>query len=182
MSLSKKLFTGFAAFIAAGTFAVAGSAQTTEEKSVEKTEKHERRGMRHGEGFGKGEHRGKFGRGMRGLRGIELTEEQKTAIKAIHDANRPDEATREEMKTIMQARRGGTITPEQTERAKQLRAQAREKHEGVQLQIQNILTPAQRQQIETKKAEMKQRREQMREQRQLRQQGAPKTVTEKPID
>jgi protein CpxP len=182
MSLTKKLFIGFAAFIAAGTFAVAGSAQTTEEKSVEKTEKHERRGMRR-EGFGKGEHGGKFGRGMRGLRGIELSEEQKTAIKAIHDANRPDEATRAEMKTIMQARREGTITPEQTERAKQLRAQVREKAEGIHLQIQNILTPEQRQQIETKKAEMKQRREEMRQQRELRrQQATPKTDTEKPID
>ena len=180
MSLSKKLFTGFAAFIAAGTFAVAGSGQTTEEKSVEKTEKHERRGMRRGEGFGKGEHGGKFGghRMMRGLRGIELSEEQKTAIKAIYDANRPDEAIREEMKTIMQARRAGTITPEQTERAKQLRSQSREKGEAVRLQIEGILTPEQRTQIETKKAEMKQRREE----RQLRrQQVQPKTGTEKPI-
>lgn len=179
MSLSKKLFTGFAAFIAAGTFAVAGSAQTTEEKSVEKTEKHERRGMRRGDGFGKGERGHKGMRGMRGIRGIELSEDQKTAIKAIREANRPDEAIREEMKTLKLARRAGTITPEQTERAKQLRSQSREKGEAVRLQIEAILTPEQRQQIETKKAEMKQRREQRREQRQ---QGAPKTVTEKPID
>lgn len=179
MSLSKKLFTGFAAFIAAGTFAVAGSAQTTDDKSVHKTEKHERRGMGRGEGFGK---RGGGHRGMGGLRGIELTDEQKTAIKAIHEANRPDEAIREELKTIMLARRSGTITPEQTERAKQLRSQSKEKAQSVKLQIDNVLTPEQRQQIETKKAEMKQRREQMREQRQLRKQGAPKTVTEKPID
>jgi protein CpxP len=179
MSLSKKLFTGFAAFIAAGTFAVAGSAQTTEDKSVQKTEKHDRRGMGRGEGFGK---RGVGHRGMGGLRGIELSEEQKTAIKAIHEANRPDEATREEMKTIMAARRAGTITPEQTERAKQLRSQAKAKHEGVQLQIQNVLTPEQRQQIETRKTEMKQRREERRQQRELRRQQTPKTDTEKPID
>lgn len=182
MSLSKKLFTGFAAFIAAGTFAVAGSAQTTEEKSVEKTEKHERRGMRRGDGFGKGERGHKGMRGMRGLRGIELSEGQKTAIKAIREANRPDEAIREEMKTLKLARQAGTITPEQIERAKQLRSQFREKGEAVRLQIEAVLTPEQRQQIETKKAEMKQRREQMREQRQLRKQATPKTVTEKPID
>lgn len=174
MSLSKKLFTGFAAFIAAGTFAVAGSAQTTEEKSVEKTEKHERRGM-------KREHGRKFGRGMRGLHGIELTDEQKTAIKAIHEANRLDEATRAEWETLKQARRAGSLTPEQTERAKQLRSQAKEKHEAVKLQIQNILTSEQRQQIETKKAEMKQRREERRQQRELRRQQTPKTDAEKPI-
>lgn len=180
MSLTKKLFTGFAAFIAAGTFAVAGSAQTTGEKSkdgVEKSEKQERRGMRRGDGFGKGERGHKGMRGMRGLRGIELSEEQKTAIKAIHDANRPDEATREELKTIMQARRAGTITPEQTERAKLLRTQAREKHEGVRLQIEGILTPEQRTQLETKKAEMKQRREERRQQRELRQQATPKPIS-----
>jgi P pilus assembly/Cpx signaling pathway, periplasmic inhibitor/zinc-resistance associated protein len=185
MSLSKKLFTGFAAFIAAGTFAVAGSAQTTEKPvdGVEKSEKQDRRGMRRGEGFGKGMRGGKGGhRGMGGLRGIELSDEQKTAMKAIRDANRPDEATREELKTIMQARRAGTITPEQTERAKQLRAQSKEKAQAIKLQMDAILTPEQRQQIETKKVEMKQRREQMREQRQLRREGAQKTTTEKPID
>lgn len=174
MSLSKKLFTGFAAFIAAGTFAVMGSAQTTEEKSVEKTEKHERRGM-------KREHGRKFDRGMRGLHGIELTDEQKTAIKAIHEANRLDEATLEELKALSQARRAGTLTPEQTERAKQLRAQSREKHEAVRLQIENILTPEQRTQLETKKQEMKLQREERRKQRELRRQQTPKTDAEKPI-
>ncbi len=179
MSLSKKLFTGFAAFIAAGTFAVASFAQSTETptEGVNKAEKLERKG------YSKGKHGDKYGRGMRGLHGIELSEEQKTAIKAIHDANRPDEATRAELKTIMQARQNGTLTPEQTERAKQLRVQSREKAEGVQLQIQNILTPEQRTQLETKKQEMKQQRDERRKQREiLRQQAPPKTDTEKPID
>lgn len=182
MSLKSKLFTGIVAVFAAGTFSITSSAQTTGETpkdGINKTEKGEGRGYkRGGDGFGKGIRGGKGGglRGMRGLRGIELTEEQKTALKAIREANRPDDATREEMKTIMQARRAGTITAEQTERVKELRAQRQEKAQSIKAQIDAILTPEQKQQIETKKAEMKQRREQMREQRQLRrQQAAPKS-------
>ncbi len=185
MSLRSKLFTGIVAVFAAGAFSITSSAQTTVETpkdGVNKTDKREGRGYkRGGDGFGKGMRGGKGGGhrrmgGMRGLRGIELTEEQKTAIKAIREANRPDDSTREEMKTIMQARRAGAITPEQTQRAEQLRAQRQEKAQSIKAQIDAILTPEQKQQIETKKVEMKQRREEMREQRQLRrEQTAPKT-------
>ena len=181
MALRKKLFTGMVALVAAGVFASAGAAQTTEEKSVDSTKKHEGRGMRHRDGFRKGEGRG-FGYGIRGLRGIQLTDEQKTAIKAVHDANQPDAAVREEMRTIMQARRAGTITAEQTERAKQLHADARQKREMIELQIQNILTPEQRQQIETSKAEMKKRREERRQQRELRRTQQKTETTEKPAN
>ncbi len=181
MSLKSKLFTGIVTVFAAGAFSVTSSAQTTGETpkdGVNKSEKREGRGYkRGGDGFGKGKGmRGGKGGGMRGLRGIDLTEEQKTAMKAIREANRPDDTTREEMKSIMQARRAGTITPEQTQRAEQLRAQRQEKAQSIKLQIDNILTPEQRQQIEANKAEMKERRQQMKEQRQLRrQQAAPKT-------
>lgn len=188
MSLKSKLFTGIVAVFAAGAFSVNSSAQTTGETpkdGVNKTEIGEGRGYkRGGDGFGKGMRGGKGGGhrgmggmgGMRGLRGIELTEEQKTAMKAIREANRPDDAVREEMKTIMQARRAGTITPEQTQRAEQLRAQRQERAQSIKAQIDAILTPEQKQQIEAKKAEMKERRQQMKEQRQLRrQQAAPKT-------
>ena len=187
MSLRSKLFTGIVAVFAAGAFTVTSSAQTTGETpkdGVNKTEKREGRAYkRGGDGFGRhkgmrdgkrGGHRGMGG--MRGFRGIELTDEQKTAMKAIRESNRPDDATREEMKTIMQARRAGTITSEQTARVKELRAQRQDKAQSIKLQIDAILTPEQKQQIETKKAEMKQRREQMKEQRQLRRQkSAPKT-------
>ena len=60
----------------------------------------------------------------------------------------------------MQAKRAGTITPEQQARMEQLHTQARQKAEMVKLQIQGVLTPEQRQQIETKKQEMRQRMEQ----------------------
>jgi protein CpxP len=179
MSLKTKLFTGVTAVFAAGAFAVAGSAQTTETPKADgtKAEKLERKGYKRG-GEGKGMHGGKMGRmggGMHGLRGIELTEDQKTAIKAIREANKPDPSIREEMKTIMQARRAGTITEDQKLRAQALREQMKQRAEGIQLQIQNVLTPEQRQQIETNKLEREKRMQERREQRQLRRQGAQKT-------
>ncbi len=169
-----------------GGVAVSASAQTTEAapKAEGKTyNKAEKRGGKRG--FGKGMRGGKFGRGgFGGLRGVELSEEQKVTIKAIRDANRPNEAVREEMRSVMQARRGGTITPEQTQRAQQLREQAKQNHEIVRTQIEAVLTPEQRQQIETKRQEMGQRMEQRRgqfeqrrQERQLKKEG-----TEKPID
>lgn len=179
MSLKTRLFTGLTAVVAAGAFAVTGSAQTAPETKTDegkKMERHEGRRFRHDgmqRGKGRGMRRGGFRMG--GLRGIELTEEQKTAIKAIRIANKPDEAVRAELKAIKEARRAGTITPEQTERRKALREQAKARHEAVRLQIENLLTPEQRQQIETRKQEMQKHRE---ERRLLRQQK--RTEGEKP--
>lgn len=180
MSIRKLMLSTAGAIVLVGGVAVSASAQNTEAapKAEGKTyNKAEKRGGKRG--FGKGM-RGGFG----GFRGIELSEEQKVTIKAIRDANRPNEAVREEMKSIMQARRAGTITPEQTQRAQQLREQARQNHEIVRTQIEAVLTPEQRQQIETKRQEMRQRMEQRRgqfeqrrQERQLKKEGA-----EKPID
>ncbi|MEO7674704.1 MAG: hypothetical protein ABIU09_11590, partial [Pyrinomonadaceae bacterium] len=83
----------------------------------------------------------------------------------------------QELKTLKQAKRDGTITAEQQERAKALRSHAREKGEAVRLQIEGILTPQQRQQLETRKQEMRQK---MQERRQMRQ--ARPTTPEKTND
>jgi Spy/CpxP family protein refolding chaperone len=129
----------------------------------------------HRKGFGgPGEHRkgmrGDKRRGgrMMGLRGIELTDAQKEQIRVIHEANRPDESTKQELRTIAQAKRDGTITADQKERMKSLRADARQKGEAVRLQIEAILTPEQRQQIEARKLEMQKKMQERRQQRQER--------------
>lgn len=179
MSFRKLILSTAGAIVLVGGVAVSSSAQNTdaapkaEGKTYNKAEK--RGGKRGGKGM-----RGGFG----GLRGIELSEEQKVTIKAIRDANRPNEAVREEMRSIMQARRAGTITPEQTQRAQQLREQARQNHEIVRTQIEAILTPEQRQQLEIKKQEMRQRMEQRRGQFEQRRQERElkKDTVEKPID
>jgi len=72
----------------------------------------------------------------------------------------------EEMKTLRQAKREGTLTADQQERIKSLRQQQRAKHDTVRQQVLAVLTPEQLQQIETNKAEWQKRREERKLQRQ----------------
>ncbi len=156
---------------------VVSAQEVTSTDKVEKVEKH-KRGMGHGDkGRGFGRKHGKFGRhgmGMRGMfRGIELTEAQKAQFKAIHEANKPSAELREEMKTIMMAKRDGTITDAQKARMESFRADRKIKAEALKAQIDAILTLEQKEQIEKRKVEMKQRREEFRKQRELRKQQQP---------
>ncbi|HMO79752.1 MAG TPA: Spy/CpxP family protein refolding chaperone [Pyrinomonadaceae bacterium] len=189
MSYMKKIITFSAAAFLAGTFAVTGSAQTTE-----RGDKAEKRAERPA---GKGMQRGGFGRGLRGfrggvlrrhgglgLRGIDLTDAQKVQINAIREANRPDEGLREEMRSIMQSRRMGTLTEAQQERAKAIREIQRAKAENVRAQIEAVLTPEQKQTLEDRRKvmqeRMEQRRQQMMERRQQWQQR--RQSGEKPVE
>lgn len=171
MSLRTKLFSAITALFAVAAFATFASAQETpaapERPNAPKVERPEREGPgRHGE-FGRGMRGDKHRGGMQGLMDIELTDAQKQQLRQIHEANRPDETTRQEMKTLMDAKRAGTLTAEQKERFKTLRVEGREKGEKVHQQVLAILTPEQRQQLETRKQEM---RKKMEERRELRQQ------------
>ncbi len=164
MSLKNKFFSVVTSAAAVAAFAVFASAQETPpptKENVEKQETRVRKEMKRGEHV-KGmrdKHRG----GFPGLRGVELTDAQKEQMRAIHEANRPDESTRQEMSAIMKAKRDGTITAEQQERLKAARAEARQKGEKIHQQILGILTAEQRQQIETRKVEMRQKMEERRE-------------------
>jgi Spy/CpxP family protein refolding chaperone len=174
MSLKARLSSLITLALAFFAFAAIASAQdsgtTIQPDTTQKQERH------HG-GWGKGGDReggfrGHRGGGMFELQGLNLTDAQKAQIKTIHDANRPDEGTMQQMKTLIDAKRSGTITPEQTEQLKALRKQQREKMESVHQQVLAILTPEQRQQLDQKREEMKKRWEERRQQRQL---GAPST-------
>lgn len=156
MLKTKNLITAVFTTIAIAIFAVASFAQ--EAAPVEK-EKNHKEGKHLGKGRGEG--KGHFGRHGVGrlLHQIELTEEQRARIKELHVANKPDAAVRDEMKAIHAAKRAGTITEEQKARARALREQAMLKREQLHQQVLNILTPEQRQQIETRKQEMKTRKE-----------------------
>lgn len=161
MSLKFKFISVFASALLLGSFASSTLAQDTAPMPKEGVEKSGKHG---GKGFGR---RGPGGgrHAMRGLMGIELTEAQKAQIKQIHEANRPDPAVMEEMKAIHEARRnGGTLTEDQKARGKAIREQARTKAESAHQQVLAILTPEQRQQLETRTAEMRQKMEERRRQ------------------
>src|SRR5580765_8063422 len=133
MSLKNKLFSVLTIAISMVAFSLFTFAQddkttTTTTTAPDKIERHQRDGREFGKG--KGGREGFEGRrgfghdgGMMGLRGINLTDAQKAQIKSIREANRPDPAVMTEMRTIMQAKRDGTITADQQARLKVLRQQ-----------------------------------------------------------
>ena len=178
MSLKNKLFSILTIAVATVAFSVFTFAQddkttTTTPNAVEKP----------GREFGKregGEHRGfgerRGGPGEMGmLHGINLTDAQKTQIHSILEANKPDQASMEEVHTLAKAKRDGTITADQQARLKTLREQSFEKGKSIHEQIEAVLTPEQKAQIEQRKQEMKQRFENRKE----HQKPAPAT-TDKP--
>ncbi len=180
MSLKNRVLAGFTVAVAVGAFAVSGSAQDTTvtgAAGVEKRQKAERGAKREGmhKRGGKAGFRGM--RGGMGFRGIELTDAQKEQMNTIREANRQDSSVREEMRSIMQARRAGTITEDQKARAEVLRAQNKQHSETVRIQMEAVLTAEQKAQLETRRQAMQQRMQErmqkMQERRQQRQQTQP---------
>jgi periplasmic protein CpxP/Spy len=189
MSLRSKLssvLTLAFAVVALTTFVSAQDAPKTQDENLQKRE----RGVRHGEHGGRamkgerGMRGGRHGGGMFGLRGIELTDAQKEQLRLIHEANKPDEATMAELKAIRESRKAGTeLTEAQKARVKAFHEQMRAKHDLVRAQVMGILTPEQKQQLETQKAEREKRREEMRQERQeWRQKRDAEKATDKPTD
>lgn len=170
MSLKTKIFSSLTMGFAVVAFSTFASAQTAGETPVDgakKVEKHDRKGFGKRGGHGRmGRHRGP-GKGMFGFRGIELSDAQKVQMKAIREANKPDAASMELMKSIRETRKaGGTITEDQKAQMKQFRDAQKVKMESVRQQMDAILTPEQKAQIEAKKAERKKRFEERKQFRQ----------------
>jgi Spy/CpxP family protein refolding chaperone len=166
MSFKNKFFSALTMAFALLAFSTFASAQETPKTDSDNTQKREwRKGKR--DGSGKGFRRGgmRGGKYLRGFRDLNLTDAQKAQVRTIMEANRPDQAAFEEMKTLRQAKRDGSLTAEQKDRLKTLRQQSREKGQAVRQQLLAVLTDEQRQQLEAKKAEMKQKREERKQQR-----------------
>jgi Spy/CpxP family protein refolding chaperone len=182
MAIRSKIFSSLTLVFAIGAFSVFATAQesTTTPQDGVKAEKGDRKFGKRGGKFGRGGmHGDRGGSGMRMgfLRGIELTDAQKAQIKAIHEANKPNPADFEAMKSIREARKGGgTITAEQKAEMKELRQARKAKREQVHQQILAVLTPEQKTQLEARKAEMQKRREEFRQKRQERIQAKPTDV------
>jgi Spy/CpxP family protein refolding chaperone len=182
MSLKTRFFSFVSAAIAIAAFATFSFAQdstaTTPAPDAQKAEK----GARHG--WNKGGHRGMRGMHMMRLfHDLNLTEAQKTQIHSIMEANKPDQATMDELKTLGKAKHDGTITADQQSRLTALREQSKVKMQNVHQQMMGVLTAEQKAQLEAKKAERKQRREQFklkREEWRKNRQAAPAATTGSP--
>lgn len=177
------------AVVAIGSTAVfAQEDKATTPTPTESTEKAGKFGKHGGHGhrkFGKFGKRGGFGKhrgGMGFMQGLNLTDAQKAQIKAIREANKPDQTVMDEFKAIREARKAGTeLTAEQKARIAAMREQMQAKRKLVHDQIQNVFTVEQKALIEQKKLEMKTRREQFKENRELRRkQKVDTTTTDKP--
>jgi Spy/CpxP family protein refolding chaperone len=106
-------------------------------------------------------------RGMRALRSLNLTDQQRERIRSIrHGARQSTQAQRDELRQLLMTRRGGgQLTPEQEARATQLREGLRDAHKRTRVEMLDVLTPEQRTQMEQLKQERKARRGQFRQRR-----------------
>ncbi len=139
-------------------------------------------GRRQGQGGPGDKHRGGMAQMFRGLN---LTDAQKTQIQGIMQANKPSAEIRQELRTLMMAKRSGLATAAQEERLTAIKAQAKTKGQGIHEQMLAVLTAEQKAQLETRKTEMKQhmqeRKQQFEQRKQNRTPNAPAT-TDKPKD
>src|SRR5687768_9473177 len=176
MSLKTKFFAGI---FAVSAFAVAGYAQDTKVEGKTGEAKIERKRDRAGRGmFGGG-----FGRLGRGLFGVELTDAQKAEVRRILEANKPNRAALQEVRTLARAKWEGTLTADQQARLDTLRAETKAKAKSVHEQLLAVLTPEQKTQLEQRKQEMRTKmqemRQKMKEHRQLHQKKTTTTDTTK---
>lgn len=158
MSFKQKIATVVAAGFAVVSFSSFAAAQDTTTQTQDSAQKQERRQHKGGEGrFDREGRGGHGGGGTRELHELNLTDAQKQQIQDIMKANRDkNPETFQELRTLSEAKRNGTITAEQTDRLKTLRQQMRQNAEQTHQQILAILTPEQRTQLEQLKEKRKQ--------------------------
>jgi Spy/CpxP family protein refolding chaperone len=113
-------------------------------------------GRRHGKGGGGGGE-GHEMRGMvRVLGELNLTDAQRQQARTIIERNMTStKAQREEMMKLREGREQGTPTPEAEARAKELRKELRQSSNAMRAEINAILTPEQRTQLEQREQEFK---------------------------
>ena len=113
---------------------------------------------------------------MRGFRELNLTDAQKEQIHTILEANKPDKSQFESLRPLMEAKRNGTITAEQTDQLDAFKAaDASKTPKESKQQILAVLTAEQHAQLEKQKQEWKQKRQ---ERKQMRQERKNKQTTQ----
>jgi len=122
-------------------------------------------------GFGKGGHRGGHGRGGFGFRGVELTEEQQTRLRQLHQSfgertRSLHEQLRAKRAELRQAEQGTTFNEsfaaQKLTEAASIEARLMAERFRLRQESLAVLTAEQRQQIEQRQQEREQRREQRR--------------------
>jgi len=167
MSIGRKFFSFVALVFAFSAFSTFTVAQETSEKktdSADKTKVEGRKGRmgRHGRSGFRVRRGGRIM--LRGLRGLNLTESQRSQIKTLLETNKiGQQPNREEMRSLHMKFRDGTATEDDKTRMQELRAQNREAADQVKNSVLAVLTPEQLQQLEQMKAERKQRMEERRQ-------------------
>lgn len=172
MLINRKVFTAMTLAFAIFGLSIFVSAQETKADKPATKEDQKR-----GQGFDRkmeGKHgekgmKGSFGRrGMRGhhagrsmmrsLRGIELSETQKTQIKSLMEANKVSfQGQHEEMKGLMLKKRDGSLTEADTARIDQFKSERKASAEQTKNTIMGLLTPEQTTKLNQMKAERQQR-------------------------
>ncbi|HEV2880382.1 MAG TPA: Spy/CpxP family protein refolding chaperone [Pyrinomonadaceae bacterium] len=126
--------------------------------------------MRGGGGRGQREGGGGGGRGMaerRALSRLNLSDAQRAQLREIEARYAENfKAQRMEMRQLIELReQGATLTPEQRQRAQQLRGELRDSAEKMQVELRAVLTSEQREQLKRMREEGEARRRQLRENR-----------------
>jgi len=86
---------------------------------------------------------------MRGFRQLNLTDQQRQQMRSIVQAQfQSSQSQRQEMRQLMQKRRAGALTADDTTRATALRQQLMQSRQGVRTQLQNVLTAEQKTKLE----------------------------------
>jgi Spy/CpxP family protein refolding chaperone len=168
MSLKRRLLSTLTVVGIVGAFAVVSFAQdSTTPAAPEKKADKPFKGQFGAPGMGRVPGRGGFAGGAqraRGpfafLRGLGLTDAQKEQIRTIVQTNRPDPTLMQELRTIMQARRAGTITDAQKARAQEIRQHLQQLRRSTLQQIIGVLTPEQKAILEKRRHQQQQRMQQ----------------------
>ena len=86
---------------------------------------------------------------MRGIRQLDLTDQQKQQARSIMQTQgQGTQAQRQEMRQLMQKRRAGTLTAQEEARAKELRQQLMKSRQDARTQLMTVLTAEQKTKLE----------------------------------
>jgi protein CpxP len=173
MSIKRKFFSVITLAVAMFAFSTFISAQDSSKSDAPtppvKEGKYGKRGFGEGRrGGDRGMHGGNI---MRSLRGIELTDAQKTQIKSLMETNKTTfQPQREEMRSLMMKKRDGSISESEKGRFDQLKNEMKASAQQMEISIMALLTPEQTAKVTQMKAEREQKMQERKQQRQERKQ------------